>query len=336
MKNKDKKKNHQVVKAAMTVPHTHNSELAKRYREAEYKMEDLSGSWLKMVEKTGIKIQDLLTCSNPWSGQDCLRLRCWPCRSKEMTGKGKSQECSRRSLCYETWCLKCEAVEKEKIENDDSLSENEKKNRIGKIKLHKYIGETARSVFERGFEHENDLENLRKDSHMLKHVLDMHEEDNEKIEFGIRVIKFTRSSFERQILESCLIQEQRKYHHILNSKAEYNRCAVPRLMTKIGEKEFEKYGKEKMEEIKKEEIIEGKITKLRKARNARRKETPKNLANKRRKLDRDTYIENLERWGRPEMTLPKKRSGKEVEADQIEGGQPLRKRFKQTICSGES
>ena len=163
---------------------------------------------------------------------------------------------------------------------------------------------------------------------MLKHVLDMHEEDNEKIEFGIRVIKFTRSSFERQILESCLIQEQRKYHHILNLKAEYNRCVVPRLMTKIGEKEFEKYGKEKMEEKKKEEIIEGKITKLRKARNARRKETPTNLANKRRKLDRDTYIENLDRWGRPEMTLPKKRSGKEVEADQIEGGQPLRKRFK--------
>ena len=30
------------------------------------------------------------------------------------------------------------------------------------------------------------------------------------------------------------------------------------------------------------------------------------------------------------MTLPKKRSGKEDEADQIEGGQPLRKRFKQT------
>ena len=104
--------------------------MAKRYREAEYKMEDLSGWRLKMVEKTGIKIQDLLTSSNSWSGQDCLRLRCWPCRSKEMTGNGKSQECSRRSLCYETLCLKCEADEKEKIENDDSLSENEKNKKI--------------------------------------------------------------------------------------------------------------------------------------------------------------------------------------------------------------
>ena len=160
---------------------------------------------------------------------------------------------------------------------------------------------------------------------MLKHVLDMHENENEKIEFVIRMIKFTRSSFERQILESCLIQEQRKKHHILNSKAEYNRCAVPRLMTKIGDKEFEKYGKEILEEKKKEEIIEGKITRLRKARNALRKETPKNIANKRRKLDRDTYIENLERWGRPEMTISKKRTD-----ENEEDGEPPKKRYRQT------
>ena len=105
-----------------------------------------------------------------------------------------------------------------------------------KIKLYKYIGETARSIYERGFEHENDWENLKLDSHMLKHVLDKHENDEEQAESGIRAVKFTRSSFERQILESCLIQEHRKKHYILNSKAEFNRCAVPRLMTKIGEK----------------------------------------------------------------------------------------------------
>ena len=94
-----------VVKAAMVVPHTHHSELARRYRESELNMENLSGWRTKMTEKIGTKVQDLLTCSNPWSGQDCLRVRCWPCRTKELTGKGKSQECTRRSLCYETWCL---------------------------------------------------------------------------------------------------------------------------------------------------------------------------------------------------------------------------------------
>ena len=75
------------------------------------------------------------------------------------------------------------------------------------------------------------------------------------IKFGIRAIQHCRSSFERQILEACKIQEERKKHKILNSKSEYNRSAVPRIITKLGDREYEKYGKEKMEEARKEKII---------------------------------------------------------------------------------
>ena len=45
-----------------------------------------------------------------------------------------------------------------------------------KIKLHKYIGESAKSAFERGFEHQNDKRTLQIRSHMLKHAVDRHEE----------------------------------------------------------------------------------------------------------------------------------------------------------------
>ena len=76
-------------------------------------------------------------------------------------------------------------------------------------------------------------------SHMLKHCIDKHEEEEEnenKAEkeemFGVRILRYSKSSFERQILESVLIQESKK-HHILNSKSEYNRCAVPIIATKI-------------------------------------------------------------------------------------------------------
>ena len=125
----------------------------------------------------------------------------------------------------------------------------------------------------------------------------------DEIEFGISVLKYTRSSFERQILESCLIQENR-HHHLLNSKAEYNRCAVPRLTTKIGEKDYEKYEKNIEEERKKEEILEGKIRQLRKERNRERKgnKWQEQPAEKRRKTDvSGEYQPQRNKWGRPKQ-----------------------------------
>ena len=75
-----------------------------------------------------------------------------------------------------------------------------------KMKIHKYVGETARSVFERIQEHRNDIETLKTSSHMLRHLLDSHENENWKeVEFGAKVLRYTRSAFERQLLESVLI-----------------------------------------------------------------------------------------------------------------------------------
>ena len=54
----------------------------------------------------------------------------------------------------------------------------------------------------------------------------------------MRLIKTHRSAFNRQISESVEIQTQKREHMILNSKSEYNRCALPRLTAKIGEDNF--------------------------------------------------------------------------------------------------
>jgi hypothetical protein len=48
-------------------------------------------------------------------------------------------------------------------------------------------------------------------------------------------MKSTRSAFERQILESVLIQTHRK-KFLMNNMADYNRCALPRLTAKLAEK----------------------------------------------------------------------------------------------------
>jgi hypothetical protein len=93
------------VKAVMFVPYTVGSELAKRLREAEAKLQDMTGYRLKIVERAGLKLEDILHKADPWQGQDCKREKCLLCLTKSRTGKNTTQDCSRRILVYETWCM---------------------------------------------------------------------------------------------------------------------------------------------------------------------------------------------------------------------------------------
>ena len=86
-------------------------------------------------------------------------------------------------------------------------------------------------MYKHGIEHQNDIKACKTSSHMLRHLLDVHEEEEEDwdiIKFGMRIIKNKRTAFERQILERVTIQKCRG-QHIMTNKAEYNRCALPRL-----------------------------------------------------------------------------------------------------------
>ena len=212
----EEKTNTDMVKAVMFVPHTHNSALAKNLREIENNLGGMTGSKIKIVEKSGVKLEDILTSSNPWKGQLCNRLDCLLCTTKLKTDKNNKQDCSKRNLVYETHCATCETRERKRIEAEiEGKAEREK--RIKEIKQFKYIGETSRSVYERSREHVSDMEQLKPSSHLLKHIVDKHEKENPgEIEFGLRVLKYTRSSFERQILESVIIQQER-HHFLLNS-----------------------------------------------------------------------------------------------------------------------
>ena len=157
-------------------------------------------------------------------------------------------------------CKDRDAEEIEKKHGEDSKAAAEE---IKRMKLHKYIGESSRSCYERGMEHQTDMRLLKPGSHMLRHALDKHEgEKLNEIKFGMEVMRFTRTSFERQILESVLIQ-QNINHHILNSRSEYNRCSLPRLSTRLGDKEYKKYEKELEEAKQKEESLESRIRDMR-------------------------------------------------------------------------
>ena len=84
------------------------STLAKRMREAESSLQDMTGYRLKIVERAGTKLEDVLTKADPWQGQECGRPKCLLCMTKNMTGKYTTQDCTRRSLIYESWCMTCQ------------------------------------------------------------------------------------------------------------------------------------------------------------------------------------------------------------------------------------
>ena len=240
----------------MFVPYTKHSELALRLRESEEKMEEMTGYRIKIVEKGGTKLVDILHKANPWAGEDCTRPGCLLCESRKEEGRKDRQDCKKRNLVYEISCRTCkERGEKElekKYEKEGKKKIDEEKRKLTK---YIYIGETNRSAYERGLEHQADVTSCKTSSHMLRHLLDMHEEEEETwsdIKFSMRILKSTRTAFERQILESVLIQRERKHHNILNAKAEYNRCALPRLTAKLGEKDLEKWRKEDRLEMEKE------------------------------------------------------------------------------------
>ena len=234
---------------------------------------------------------------------------------------------------YETTCITCRRrqdleIETKYAQEGKKKIEEEKK----KARHYIYIGETNRSPYERGLEHQNDIAACKTSSHMLRHLLDQHEDEEEEwdnIKFGMRVLKTTRTAFERQILESVLIQKARQ-HNIMNAKSEYNRCALPRLTTKLGEQDLEKWRKEDKLEHEKEATLEEKIRIRKKEKSKKRGDTNRRMekgqpARKRRKVnigeeDGQESVEGAE----PETTskevrmkprTPEKRSGSREEEE---------------------
>ena len=89
-----------------------------------------------------------------------------------------------------------------------------------------------------------------------------------------------------------MIQQERNKHHLMNSKSEYNRCALPRLTSKLGEVELGKWREKDMEEMKHEASIEEKIRSRKKKKSLERAERARRMdkdqpKKKRRKVDKE-------------------------------------------------
>ena len=98
--------------AVLFVQFTENSELASRIRDVIQKLKPWTGINLKVIERVGEKLEDLIHQSNPWENVDCNRVDCFTCQSSARSEDMKFKSCKKRSVVYQTWCQTCLDIKK--------------------------------------------------------------------------------------------------------------------------------------------------------------------------------------------------------------------------------
>ena len=140
------------IEGIMFVPHTQGGKLARTIQESEDKFSRLhKTARVKVMERGGKKIVDILSKKDPWAPGKCDREGCMVCNSLrvEKKDKNKSATCSKESIVYKISC--------------DTCANNN-------ISAH-YFGESARTTFLRGQEHLLAQEKGQEDSPLTKHDL---------------------------------------------------------------------------------------------------------------------------------------------------------------------
>ena len=110
-------------KAVIFVQNTCDSELATEVIEMIQSLRPWTGLNVKVVERAGHKLQDLLCKSNPWDSLDCSRPNCFTCETALESKRENCaiKNCRQRSIIYQTWCEKCLEDGKLSIENGENV-----------------------------------------------------------------------------------------------------------------------------------------------------------------------------------------------------------------------
>ena len=152
--NRRQEKKH--IKSVVFIPHTQYSELKHRLNEMEQRL-DFKAKF-RYVEELGTTIGQELVRKDP-EATECGRPSCMPCR----TAPGR---CMRQGCIYKMTCLLC----KEQGE---------------KISL--YIGESARTAYDRGSEHLSAIRRRDEGSPLVEHHVLEHSREEEP-RFSMEVV----------------------------------------------------------------------------------------------------------------------------------------------------
>ena len=177
---KNKKGN--TYKSVLFVPATPNSELKKIYEE-EVKQ---SGLGIKIVERAGVQVKNLLQKSYPFQHIPCED-ECFVCE----TNDGKIN-CRKANVTYELECKECGF---------------------------KYIGETHRTIKIRANEHLQQFKNKDKDSVMMRHLTEKH--DGQPTSWKVNLTGQYADTLTRQLSEAIKIKRADP-ENMINNRMEFN------------------------------------------------------------------------------------------------------------------
>ena len=86
------------IKSVIFIPHTKNSELTRELKMKEAEMFKITGDKIKIVEKAGTKLENILTSGDLWKVADCERDNCFLCTTKQLNGKHNNRDCTKRNI----------------------------------------------------------------------------------------------------------------------------------------------------------------------------------------------------------------------------------------------
>ena len=187
--------------SVLFVPATPGGALAAAMRKRELELNKNSDFKIKIVEKGGKKLKDILVNKNPFPEQPCEEEYCPLCGITAYTDpppKPSRIRCDTLNVGYRWTCTSCQMV---------------------------YEGETGRNLRIRSKEHLKDLAKHRPDRPMVKHMDEKHNGQN--VKFQVSITSKFYDALSRQANEGVRIENNRS--HIINTKAEFNHPKINRI-----------------------------------------------------------------------------------------------------------
>ena len=108
-----------------------------------------------------------------------------------------------------------------------------------------YLVESSRSLYERSKEHLNDAEGFQEGSHIVKHWMQHHAEDNKMPPFTFTILQSFWDCLSRPVAEAIRIHYSKDA--LLNSKNEYNSNHLARVV--VDEDAYNKKKRARQEEM---------------------------------------------------------------------------------------
>ena len=186
--------------AVLFVPPTPNAELAKLIQARERELNKNSKLSIKVIEKGGTKVKQLLVRKSPFESKKCENLKCPICQNtdKSVTNDLDRIPCGTENVGYRFICTKCGA---------------------------NYEGETARMNNIRAIEHIKDLEKKKKCSPLFRHEAKYHPNGTK---FQFKTTKKFFDALSRQADEAVRINHSNSAK-IINNRSEFNSAPIGQL-----------------------------------------------------------------------------------------------------------